>query len=796
MSVKDFNQSKPSVAWTLIVKADDKKDVPLLANALSSISGYVDAIYIQLNTPKGVSVAPEFRKLAEQYTKEIYTYTWTGNFVKARNALFAKVPKKYQWIGWMDIDDTIDNPEKIQPVLAIMPKDTNGVYILYDYDHDEYDNVTISHWTCRIIRNNGTFAWKSSIDDTEVSVHETLISKIQTRSVSNDEFKVIHHANRERRENSLIRNIELLEGMYNRQRQKPDGVDPRILFYLATHYFDAFQFDRTLDLLTEYLKVSGWPEERSEADYYIGRILSGRHNPNAKIAFLSAIGENPNNPSAYVELAKLDYAAERYEQAAVWLEKAETIERPITPMVRHDTKFELYTLQGSVYSNLGGKKLTRALECATKALKLRPYDPNAQANRDIVQQLVDYRDDLKAATRLARKLEKEKETDKILPFLKTLPQELADSVVVQDFYQRYMPPKKWPKKSIAIFVGQSPLGIWGPWSMDEQGLGGSEESVIRLSNELTALGWKITVFGCPGEKAGDYNGVEWKQYWEMNAQDTFDVLISWRAPHFYDYKFKARKKYLWLHDLIPAEEFTKERIKNFDRAIFVSQYHADRPEFDAIPKAKKFVSSNGITPTDFEKNDGKFRRELQRCIYMSANERGLKVLYDIWPDVKKEVPEAVLDIYYGWHSFDAINRDNPERMAWKAMMVETAKSLKDVTERGRVGQADLTEEIFRSGVFAYPCMFPEVNCITAQKAMAGGATPVTSDYAVLKDIIPLSYQVPMHDFEPEDIEDYKQALIHALKHPTDDKHRKTLMKWARKEFDWAKTAEGWNSEMS
>lgn len=797
--------NKPTVALAMIVAATDDNEAILLSRALRSIQGNVDAIYIQLNAPKGAEVSPKVRSVAEKFTDNISEYEWEGNFVKARNKVFDEVDKKHDWIMWMDTDDTIQDAENVREVAAIMPKDVNGVYILYDYDHDEFGNVTVSHWVTRMVRNNDTFAWKSSIDDEEYAVHETLIAKRQVRSVSNNEWKVIHHADREHRENSLLRNIDLLEKMYRSQIEK-GSPDPRILFYLATHYYDAYRFRDTKQLLYDYLQLSGWDEERSEAHTYMGKILKMEENKaGAKMAFLAAIGENPDNPTPYVEIGRLEYEDARYKKAIGWFKKAENIKREITPMVRQDNRYELYMLKAQAEVNLGGSAIEDALKSVGKALKLRPYDPEAKEAQNRVLELLQLRDNIKSAGRLIHALSKE-EPEKILPLLNYLPKELADSPPVIEARQTYQEPKKWPRKSMAIYVGQSPLGIWGPWSINNGGIGGSEEAVIRLTQELTLLGWKVTVYGMPGDQAGEWKldgsrgrseggFVEWKQYWEMNTKDEFDVLIAWRAPHFFDHEWKARKKYLWLHDIMPEAEITQERIDNLDKVIFVSKYHASRPEFKLIPDKKKFVSSNGIDPKDFV--DPGVKRDLNRCIYMSANERGLRVLYDIWPEVKKAVPKATLDIYYGWHSFDAINKENPERMAWKASMVQRAKELEGVTERGRIGQNELHKEIYKSGIFAYPCTFPEVNCITAQKAMAGGAYPVTSTFAVLDDIIPKEYsrKVHMGEFTKEDIWRYKEALIHTLKNPPLEKHRKKMMEWAKKTYDWKLTAKGWDKEL-
>jgi tetratricopeptide (TPR) repeat protein len=743
---------KPKVALALIVAAGDDSEALNLANCLGSVNGYVDEIFIQLNAPEGIEINDKVRQVAKQFTDEVYEYIWTNNFVEARKAIFEMVPKEFDWIMWLDSDDRVDAPENIVPSLSVMPEDVHGVYILYDYLRDEFGNVIVSHWNTRAVRNNGTYAWKSSFDDDEVAVHETLIAKRQVRAVANNEWKVVHHATPEHHRESLVRNIELLEGMFKRQSQKPEGVDPRILFYLGTHYYDGYNFKQAKELFYEYLKLSGWAEERSEAHVYMGKLLKMEGNLHgARTAFLMALGENPNNPGAYLELAKIESKAQRWEQASNWAGKGLDIKSPITPMVKYNHDYDLLTLKTQALTNLGGKSLTEALKTAEKAFKLRPYDPDAKANHDQTKKLVEYRNNLRGVARILRLLN-EDEKDKILPFLDSLPEQLADSAVVVNARQQYTPPKTWPKKSIAIYVGHGPLGTWSPENLNNGGLGGSEEAVVRLTRELAKLGWNITVFGTPGTKAGDDKAsppekpkeatkydhygithmVQWKHYWEFNIKDKFDVLISWRQPGFFDMDVKARKKYLWLHDVTEAEELIKERIDNVTKIIYVSKYHSERPENQHIKPNKKLASGNGITSSDFSACDGRFVRDNNRLIYMSANERGLRILLDIWPDIRAAVPRASLDVYYGWHSFDAVNRDNPERMAWKATMVQRMKELPGVTERGRIGQDDLNKEIFKSGIWAYPSFFPEVNCITAQKLKLAELGPLPQPSRLLR----------------------------------------------------------------
>lgn len=791
-----------TVAVAMIVGAGKDEDAAPLAKCLGSFNGYVDGIYIQLNTPKGVPVSKAVRAVAEQFTKHVFVAEWKEDFVGARNAIFAKVPKKYDWIMWADYDDVISNPKAIKPSATIMPKDVKGVHILYDYQKDEWGNVIVAHWSNRMVRNDGTHTWKSSFDDVGASVHETLVPKHSVRTVSNDEWKVVHDVKAEHFKDSLIRNIHILEGMALRQQALPGGVDPRILFYLGSHYNEAYRFREAKDYFIKYLQLSGWAEERAEAHVYIGKILEMEDNSaQARNAFLMALGENPENSGAYLGLAKLEAKGFRWEQSASWAKRGMDVKQAYTSMIQYNNDYDLYTTYANACSNLGGKYLKLAQEYAQKAVRLRPEDPNADANFQNIQALIRYRDNLRAVARLLNTLRSDKEDAKILPFLDTLPEQLVDSQLVVQNRMAETPAKVWPKQSIAIYVGPSAMGIWGPLSLDNGGIGGSEEAVVRLSRELVKLGWNVDVFATPPARTSYDSGVHWHQYWEFNPKDTFDVLIGWRNPGFFDIKFKARKKYLWLHDVIEKEELTKARIKNVIKIIYVSKYHSNRPESSDVPSNKRFISGNGITSDDFIQCERKqLRRDNHRCIYMSANERGLRILYEIWPDVRTAVPGATLDIYYGWHSFDAINKDNPERMAWKASMNLKLKELKSlgVTDHGRVGQDQIVQEIFKAGIWAYPSFFPEVNCITGQKAMAGGAQPVTSDFAALYDLIPEEYgtKVSMGEFTEQEIGWYRDALIDALKYPMLESKRKEMMMYARQKFDWSSTAKGWAEEMA
>lgn len=787
---------KLKIAAALIVKGTPD-EAELLDKCLKNLKGHVDAFYLDINAPEGKKPAKEVIAVAKRYKADIKETIWKGDFVGARNANFARVPKEYEFILWVDGDDTIENPEKIREVCAITPNTIDGIYIKYDYAHDEYDNVTVSHWVARVVRNNDSFAWKSSFSDSEVTVHETLNERRKVGKVMNDEFWVKHHADEERRDRSLARNISILEQMLSKSAKNPD---PRILYYLATHYVDANKLLEAKELLEWYLMLSGWAEERSQAYVYLGMIYDAMQDlDKARGCYMRAVAESPNDPNPYVELGELEMRDQLWDKATYWLEMA--VAKKLDPMASvtrpMDSTYRAYKALSQAYANIGGKSLQKAQKWLTEALKLRPFDPELHDAQEVLDQVVEVRDLTKATNQLIKKLKDDKETEKIVPFLDSLPTKMQDNPLVTSARNYYREPKIWPKKSVVILAGWGPLGNWGPSGLDK-GIGGSEEAIIRISRELTKQGYSVTVFGTPGEEAGLDGEVEYKHYWEFNSKDTFDVFISWRSPEQFDKKINARKSYLWLHDVMDKEEFIDERIANIDRIIFVSQYHRDLYPF--IPEEKCFVSGNGITPEDFIELDGKFDRDPHRVIYMSSHVRGLQLIYEVWPDVKKEVPDAKLDIYYGWGSYDSVNKSNPERMAWKEKMLQWVEELDGVTDHGKIGHKQIAEEIFKSGVWAYPCPFPEVYCITAVKAQAGGAVPVSSNFAALKETVQFGEildmkaqdeKTPVGQWDKEELEKFKVALIKVLKDPEyQESIRLKMMTWARTQ-SWANTAGSW-----
>lgn len=354
-------------------------------------------------------------------------------------------------------------------------------------------------------------------------------------------------------------------------------------------------------------------------------------------------------------------------------------------------------------------------------------------------------------------------------------------------YISALPGRYAGKASVAFLCGGDNPEEWGPLSIYE-GVGGSEEATIYLSQALSKQGHNVTVY-CETKTQCTFEGVHWKHHSTLQG-DAFDNVILWRSPHFVEkYNFRSRKTYLWLHDVPQKYWFTKERLDKIDKILVLSKFH--RSLLPEIPDEKFIITQNGVSCAQFRGADS-LERERNRVIYTSSYDRGLERLLDIWLEVLEEVPDARLKIYYGWGVFDTLRAHESQR-AWKSKMMEKMKSLPGVEECGRISQFELAEEMLKSNVFAYPCHFEEISCISAMKAQLAGCIPLTTDYAALAETNLTTFGVSGNpERDPKVMEEFKRKLVGYLKKPIDEGKREYMRGKAEEKFSWRKVALDWD----
>ena len=716
-----------------------KDEVENVEKLIEQATDYFDGIYITVSDKKAYETLKENNNAAFDYRP------WNDKFDEARNHNW-KMGKQFDASMWIDADDSF-NFSKLPKILPLL-NDYDAIFLPYHYDHDDDGNVIVSHWRERIVRRDAGFYWRGW-------VHENLITETEFNKI-NVEIPVIHNPVVGHREHSLERNHAILEKAYKETK------DPRYIHYLGISFFTMHEYKKSIDILNEYIKVGGWDEEvyrsiiKIAEAYYMMKDVD-----RAVIEALKATAILPDYPGAFHLLCHFEYTSNNYKQALEWGKVA--LSKPIpTGGSIHDPTQNDRTILTMAMANYSLAMYTEAYKLLTQVKAIDTTD-----------------------IRETFKYDAEAETlSKILPTIyqfyadpNVLWENLNDDVKYMAEFRRIREqltqPRIWGDKEIAIFCGKG-YEEWGPHTLDK-GMGGSEEAIVYLAPQLQQLGYQVTVYG-EVAKSFEQDGVLWKPWNYIDRRDEFSTLVVWRMPQFVS-QFKAKKILVDMHDLVP-----KEVVKPYPNTtyLFKSQYHKDR-----YPQIEKFaVIPNGIDVSQFEP----ITKKEYSVIYPSAYYRGAEQLLRMWPKIKEQVPEATLDIYYGWESWVTMEGEDD----FYTRMVAKFKDMKKlgVTEHGRVDHNTLAQKMSESKVWAYPTEFSEIFCITAIKANLAGCKPVITDVAALKETGGPSATLIETDVIYSDQYAQKKFIDATVKSLKEDHDTTEQIEWA-KQYDWSNVARQW-----
>lgn len=689
-----------------------------------------------------------------------FQYKWKNDFSDKRNFLASKVRDTFY--VRMDCDDELVGAENVRSLVA--KADAVGIdciFCKYTYAKDIDGNTAAEHWRETIIRMKPSVMWQKS-------VHENIVDKNgELAAVKDSTLAVIHNIDQEHIELSSARNFKILLDEFKRDGDK---TDPRTIAYIGRTLLGQGHCKEAIQFLLKLIEVSGWDEDRYYAycqlcDAY---MLTGQIDA-AKEAALFAMKEMPAYPDAYLKLAGVYLDQKMFKDALEWYMVGVKKEIPKTLAVLDPTFYGYVTQLNMAMCYLGIGNYDMAWKLFMMANKVAPTSAHVVKCRDLFIEAKQKGDFFTALNTVL------KYTDKTQNIPSIIPDKFLDDERAWALKHRYSEGKTWDKDSVVLFCGMS-YEDWADPSV-HLGIGGSEEAVVYMSRELARLGKKVTVYNQCGDLSGEWNGVTYKNFFEFNPKDKFDTIIFWRQIPF---NVKANNRIVWMHD-VPVGTFTKDNENWYDKVFVLSDFHKSLVE-QFVDKSKIVVTRNGINLEDtFGTN-----RQPKRCIYTSSYDRGLEHLLDIWQDVRKECQEAELHIFYGWNTYDKMVAMGYRTTDFKDKLVAKLNQ-PGVFEHGRVGHQELAEEFSRADFYVYPSHFEEISCISAMKAQAYGAIPITTDYAALKETVKYGFKVEGRGGEA--IEAYKQKLIDCL--GNDYTAMRDVMLKEKDQWLWSKVAEEW-----
>lgn len=231
---------------------------------------------------------------------------------------------------------------------------------------------------------------------------------------------------------------------------------------------------------------------------------------------------------------------------------------------------------------------------------------------------------------------------------------------------------------------------WGP---TDKRLGGTEESVVRWSEELVRRGNQVIVYR-NGDKDGFHNGV---LYVDRNRYSGgSDICINVKSS-----EVAPKEPTLYLTNETDADD---KDLSEYLGVIWPSQW-AD----DNIPvnNQNRFILPHGYDPSKIYPKE----KVNKRCLYASSPDRGLETLSIIWPSIVAEHPDA--DLYVTYNGI--IDADN--------------------VKYGEFSEEEMNDLFNTSDLWIHPCNGGELFGMSAIKAQAAQAIPVYFPTMALRETV-------------------------------------------------------------
>lgn len=784
------------IALAMIVKGTDA-EAKLLNRCLDSMAPYVDGIYITRTQPN-TAVA----NVAKQHNAHLSDFGWTNDFAAARNFNFSQVPKEYDWILWSDADDIWRGLEKLRNTLKKSPH-VDGLGFWYLYDWDEHKKPVVVHRKTMLIKNDNAATWVGAI-------HEDLVPNRSLEVGLVEGIDRLHISTAERAKDNAQRNLEIAK-----TQAKEHGDDPLSYWNLANSQFGVSDFEGSRRSFEEFIDSSESPEQVYLARIRLANVFKSLNRREECIKQLqSAIGLFPALPDAYLQLAYYYYDFDNMDKSEEMC-LAGMVKRPqIMKMVVYnprDYDYNPMMLLAKIYfrkhrPDLMIPLIKGCLKIYSDSKELKQYLKEAENDKKLLG---------KALTHV-KKLQKIKDKEKLRKEIDNLPEDMRSHPQIVQLRNQNFVKQTSTGRDLVFYCGNT-MQEWNPETFKKEGVGGSEEAVIHMSQELAKLGWNVTVYNNCGHKeiksySGSEDGVSngrndrvcvtYKPFWEFNYRDKQDVVILWRWAKPLDAEINASKIFLDLHDVIPEGELTPKRLEKVTKIFVKSQFH--RSLFPNTSDKHFAVVPNGLEIYP----DSKIKKDPYLIINTSSPDRSMDVLPKLFKEVKKRVPQARLIWCYGWDGFINTYQNDAKKMAW---MEQTKKEIKEagIEDLGRITQEEVGKLYQKASIFAYPTEFAEIDCISVKKAQVANAWPVTTDFGALNESV--QFGVKVHSNKTKDnwnkpyqfhfgLEDetaqqqWVDAVVDELTHFKIGVGRSIVDKMAS-ELKWPSIAERWNKEL-
>ena len=329
----------------------------------------------------------------------------------------------------------------------------------------------------------------------------------------------------------------------------------------------------------------------------------------------------------------------------------------------------------------------------------------------------------------------------------------------------------------AYSVGTRPLDFWydNPWT-SARGLTGTDLSYCMISSELQKLGNDVhmfTVHAQPNNKPVTWEGCKLYNYEERHTviDESFDAVLSINEPDALRGVNEKPLRICWqfLNDFTYCQPGFDDYV---DQWLAVCDRHMRHVKQFAPQPEKWSVLPLGCDESWYQQGP----KVPGRMIFCSSADRGLHWALQVYPEIKKAVPEATFRIFYHFQEGSILKvepnstQDHPHviemsnRLRYCKNAVQKMKHL-GVEHVGSVSVNQLRQEMSEASLLLFPVdtvAFTEGFSLSIMQSHASGAIPAISGADCLESIYKNSGCIMAKTPVRNHLKEYTEQVIRVL----------------------------------
>ena len=304
-----------------------------------------------------------------------------------------------------------------------------------------------------------------------------------------------------------------------------------------------------------------------------------------------------------------------------------------------------------------------------------------------------------------------------------------------------------------------PLGLpYDGNTLNHRGLGGSESATILMAQELSKIGFEVTIFNhC--DYPGMYDIVRYENISFFDKSDGStevphilqqDIVVVLRTVEpFLDPKYQtlmtcAKFKVVMAHDTFLRSDHRCEDLlvngvidemfvlSDFQNYYMSTCHHGGRRRNPEVLKNKIFQTRNGVVRHIQEVDVTQKDKNL--FVYNASVTKGMVPLVQkIWPLIKTAIPEAKLTVIGGYYKFAEGDKPDEQEQNWRKMSSNPINLANGIEFLGIIKQDEIAKILSKATYFLYPGAFPETFGISTLEALSYNVIPITTKFGALEE---------------------------------------------------------------